>query len=178
MWYIAYRYDILFISFLPRNGKTLPVPVWYLSKHQTHQKWQSASYCMRFETFTPGYTYKSTINIMAPPSNGGTFQPLQHKSGALRDRLHSYTKSTLGAGGSINEAVSCVFLYSCNSFIVDKHGFDFCSYCTLSVLHMLILSVLLGRSTAWGILCCLGSCSCNWLFQWSYHDMGGRYVYN
>jgi hypothetical protein len=51
---------------------------------------------------------EATGNIMAPPTHGGTFQPLQHKSGALRDRLHSYTKSTLGAGGSINEAVSCL----------------------------------------------------------------------
>jgi hypothetical protein len=43
--------------------------------------------------------------IMGPPTYGGTFQPLQHRSGTLRDRLHSYTKSTLGAGGSISEAV-------------------------------------------------------------------------
>ena len=62
---------------------------------------------------------------MAPPTHGGTFQPLQHKSGALRDRLHSYTKSTLGAGGSINEAVSCsvVFLtllwFMCVSYPVN-----------------------------------------------------------
>lgn len=42
---------------------------------------------------------------MGPPTYGGTFQPLQHRSGTLRDRLHSYTKSTLGAGGSISEAV-------------------------------------------------------------------------
>ena len=41
-----------------------------------------------------------------PPANGGTFQPLLHRSGTLRERLHSYTKRTLGAGGSINEAVS------------------------------------------------------------------------
>jgi hypothetical protein len=39
------------------------------------------------------------------PSHSGTFQPLQHRSGTLRERLHSYTKSTLGAGGSINDAV-------------------------------------------------------------------------
>ena len=43
------------------------------------------------------------------PSLAGTFQPLQHRSGTLRDRLHSYTKSTLGAGGSISEAVRAVF---------------------------------------------------------------------
>lgn len=42
---------------------------------------------------------------MAPVASG-TFQPLQHRSGTLRERLHSYTKRTLGAGGSINEAVS------------------------------------------------------------------------
>jgi hypothetical protein len=40
-------------------------------------------------------------------ANGGTvtFQPLVHRTGTLRARLHSYTKRTLGAGGSINEAV-------------------------------------------------------------------------
>jgi hypothetical protein len=40
------------------------------------------------------------------PAHSGTFQPLLHRSGTLRERLHSYTKRTLGAGGSINEAVS------------------------------------------------------------------------
>lgn len=44
-----------------------------------------------------------------PTNNGGTFQPLLHRSGTLRERLHSYTKRTLGAGGSINEAVSLAF---------------------------------------------------------------------
>ena len=39
------------------------------------------------------------------PTTSGTFQPMQHRSGTLRDRLHGYTKQTLGAGGSINEAV-------------------------------------------------------------------------
>lgn len=62
---------------------------------------------------------------MAPPTHGGTFQPLQHKSGALRDRLHSYTKSTLGAGGSINEAVSCSCIAlsreNYTSSVVDDH---------------------------------------------------------
>lgn len=40
------------------------------------------------------------------PSAGGTFQPLRHRSGTMRDRLHAYTKQTLGAGGSVTEAVS------------------------------------------------------------------------
>lgn len=40
------------------------------------------------------------------PSAGGTFKPLRHRSGTLRDRLHGYTKRTLGAGGSVTEAVS------------------------------------------------------------------------
>lgn len=40
------------------------------------------------------------------PSSGGTFQPLRHRSGTMRDRLHGYTKRTLGAGGSVTEAVS------------------------------------------------------------------------
>jgi hypothetical protein len=42
---------------------------------------------------------------MSLPSSSGTFQPLKHRSGTLRDRLHGYTKATLGAGGSINDAV-------------------------------------------------------------------------
>ena len=40
------------------------------------------------------------------PSASGTFQPLRHRSGTMRDRLHNYTKRTLGAGGSVNDAVS------------------------------------------------------------------------
>lgn len=35
------------------------------------------------------------------PTGAGTFQPLRHRSGTLRDRLHGYTKQTLGAGGSL-----------------------------------------------------------------------------
>jgi MOB kinase activator 1 len=50
------------------------------------------------------------------PVHTGTFQPLQHRSGTLRDRLHSYTKSTLGAGGSINEAVSSCFASSSGAY--------------------------------------------------------------
>ena len=38
--------------------------------------------------------------------SGGTFQPLRHRSGTMRSRLHGYTKRTLGAGGSVTEAVS------------------------------------------------------------------------
>jgi hypothetical protein len=53
-----------------------------------------------------------------PPAHTGTFQPLQHRSGTLRDRLHSYTKSTLGAGGSINEAVSLDFAWLDDSVLV------------------------------------------------------------
>ena len=57
----------------------------------------------------------------------GTFQPLQHRSGTLRERLHSYTKRTLGAGGSMNEAVrepvwQRYFLCWNSSF---SHSFDF-----------------------------------------------------
>ena len=43
-----------------------------------------------------------------PNNGGGTFQPLRHRSGTMRDRLHGYTKRTLGAGGSVTEAVSFV----------------------------------------------------------------------
>lgn len=50
-----------------------------------------------------------------PLANGGTFQPLQHRTGTLRERLHSYTKRTLGAGGSINEAVRTKSLESSSS---------------------------------------------------------------
>jgi len=35
---------------------------------------------------------------------------MQHRSGTLRERLHGYTRQTLGAGGSINEAVSLPIL--------------------------------------------------------------------
>ncbi len=54
----------------------------------------------------------------AIPNGGGTFQPLRHRSGTMRDRLHGYTKRTLGAGGSVTEAVSvitmtCVQIWSC-----------------------------------------------------------------
>jgi hypothetical protein len=45
------------------------------------------------------------LTTMAPTSTG-TFQPLRHRSGTMRERLHSYTKRTLGAGGSYNDAVS------------------------------------------------------------------------
>lgn len=46
------------------------------------------------------------MSHLLPNSGSGTFQPLKHRSGTLRDRLHGYTKQTLGAGGSINDAVS------------------------------------------------------------------------
>ena len=43
------------------------------------------------------------------PSGRDTFQKFHHRSGTLRDRLHNYTKRTLGAGGSVTEAVSFAF---------------------------------------------------------------------
>jgi hypothetical protein len=56
----------------------------------------------------PVTTARNTIfwkqSTMAPTSTG-TFQPLRHRSGTLRERLHAYTKRTLGAGGSYNDAV-------------------------------------------------------------------------
>jgi hypothetical protein len=51
-------------------------------------------------------TIAFSTSITMAPAHSGTFQPLLHRSGTLRERLHSYTKRTLGAGGSINEAVS------------------------------------------------------------------------
>lgn len=45
------------------------------------------------------------------PNAGGTFQPLRHRSGTMRDRLHGYTKRTLGAGGSVTEAVSSNIMF-------------------------------------------------------------------
>ena len=45
------------------------------------------------------------------PNAGGTFQPLRHRSGTMRDRLHGYTKRTLGAGGSVTEAVSSIHIH-------------------------------------------------------------------
>jgi len=59
-----------------------------------------------------------------PPSSTGTFQPLLHRSGTLRERLHSYTKRTLGAGGSINEAVALPPGESCAAWVA-VHAIDF-----------------------------------------------------
>jgi len=50
-------------------------------------------------------TNNKNKTTMSRPSSSGTFQPLRHRSGTMRDRLHGYTKRTLGAGGSMNEAV-------------------------------------------------------------------------
>ena len=55
---------------------------------------------------------KKQRKMSAKKASMGTFQPLRHRSGTMRDRLHNYTKRTLGAGGSMNEAVS--------SFIFDQ----------------------------------------------------------
>ena len=57
------------------------------------------------KSFTEYNTNK--YNIMAPASTG-TFQPLRHRSGTMRERLHSYTQRTLGAGGSYNDAVRAI----------------------------------------------------------------------
>ncbi|EED88017.1 predicted protein [Thalassiosira pseudonana CCMP1335] len=59
-----------------------------------------------------------------PPSHGGTFQPLRHRSGTLRDRLHGYTKQTLGAGGSLNDAVTLPPGESCAGWVA-VHAIDF-----------------------------------------------------
>lgn len=56
--------------------------------------------------------------------SSGTFQPMQHRSGTLRERLHGYTKETLGAGGSINEAVALPPGESCAGWI-GVHAVDF-----------------------------------------------------
>jgi MOB kinase activator 1 len=58
------------------------------------------------------------------PSSTGTFQPLRHRSGTWRDRLHGYTKRTLGAGGSINEAVALPQGESCAGWVAI-HAIDF-----------------------------------------------------
>jgi MOB kinase activator 1 len=58
------------------------------------------------------------------PAHTGTFQPMVHRSGTLRERLHSYTKRTLGAGGSINEAVSLPAGESCAAWVA-VHAIDF-----------------------------------------------------
>eukprot|EP00566_Odontella_aurita_P016683 CAMPEP_0113545908 /NCGR_PEP_ID=MMETSP0015_2-20120614/11520_1 /TAXON_ID=2838 /ORGANISM="Odontella" /LENGTH=254 /DNA_ID=CAMNT_0000446321 /DNA_START=23 /DNA_END=786 /DNA_ORIENTATION=- /assembly_acc=CAM_ASM_000160 len=58
------------------------------------------------------------------PSGSGTFQPLRHRSGTMRDRLHGYTKRTLGAGGSMNEAVALPPGESCAGWVA-VHAIDF-----------------------------------------------------
>ena len=50
-------------------------------------------------------------STMAPTSTG-TFEPLRHRSGTMRERLHAYTKRTLGAGGSYNDAVCKLYFSS------------------------------------------------------------------
>lgn len=64
------------------------------------------------------------MNSSLPPSNGGTFQPLRHRSGTMRDRLHGYTKRTLGAGGSVTEAVTLPPGESCAGWVA-VHAIDF-----------------------------------------------------
>ena len=44
-------------------------------------------------------------------SSTGTFKPLRHRSGTMRERLHSYTQRTLGAGGSYSDAVSSIGVF-------------------------------------------------------------------
>jgi len=61
---------------------------------------------------------------MSTPSSVGTFQPIRHRSGTLRDRLHAYTRRTLGAGGSINEAVALPPGESCAGWVA-VHAIDF-----------------------------------------------------
>ena len=58
------------------------------------------------------------------PTGAGTFQPLRHRSGTLRDRLHGYTKQTLGAGGSLNDAVALPPGESCAGWVA-VHAIDF-----------------------------------------------------
>jgi len=60
---------------------------------------------------------------MAPASTG-TFQPLRHRSGTMRERLHAYTKRTLGAGGSYNDAVALPPGESCAAWVA-VHAIDF-----------------------------------------------------
>ena len=57
--------------------------------------------CCRARQISMSKPMKSSL-----PTGAGTFQPLRHRSGNMRERLHGYTKRTLGAGGSMNEAVS------------------------------------------------------------------------
>jgi len=59
-----------------------------------------------------------------PNNGGGTFQPLRHRSGTMRDRLHGYTKRTLGAGGSVTEAVTLPPGESCAGWVA-VHAIDF-----------------------------------------------------
>mmetsp|Transcript_3758 Transcript_3758/g.5877 ORF Transcript_3758/g.5877 Transcript_3758/m.5877 type:complete len:224 (-) Transcript_3758:1232-1903(-) len=61
---------------------------------------------------------------MSRPSSGGTFQPMRHRSGTMRDRLHAYTKRTLGAGGSIHQAVALPPNESCAGWVA-VHAIDF-----------------------------------------------------
>ena len=50
--------------------------------------------------------------------NSSTFQPLRHRSGSFRDRLHGYTKRTLGSGGTLYDAVQLPRGENCGSWVV------------------------------------------------------------
>jgi len=67
---------------------------------------------------------RMTTRSSGLPNGAGTFQPLRHRSGTLRDRLHGYTKQTLGAGGSLNDAVALPQGESCAGWVA-VHAIDF-----------------------------------------------------
>jgi len=49
---------------------------------------------------------------------------MTHQTGTLRDRLHSYTRRTLGSGGSVNDAVALPNGWSWAAWVA-VHGIDF-----------------------------------------------------
>ena len=108
---------------------------------------------------------------MAPTSTG-TFEPLRHRSGTMRERLHAYTKRTLGAGGSYNDAVRKLSF----STLQDFNNFSEWMRNRISfVFAAVYFIVFIGGTAARRILCGMGCSSCDRLLQWREYDMG-RYV--
>lgn len=64
----------------------------------------------------------------------GSFKPLKHRPGTLRNRLHSITAGTLGAGGAIHQAVALPRGESCAGKSIREVNvfvFEACSHLVL-----------------------------------------------
>jgi hypothetical protein len=135
------------LQFVTGDPKVILVP-------EKNNNSQPCSFFRGFSFIKYSHPFQIASHSMAP-GHAGTFQPLQHRSGTLRDRLHNYTTSTLGAGGSINEAVRLCDVRFPNRPAIPPR--------TVSIAHdafALSPTLITGRSPTWRIVCCLGSGTC------------------